>query len=92
MWRRPGSRRRGLRYDEIVEKIGAAVAAMPVGLPDSPGAIGPLISAKQRERVESHIEKGKQEGARLVTGGGRLRVWTADITCSQRFSRMWTTR
>lgn len=60
------------RYDEIVEKVGAAVAAMPVGLPDDPGAvIGPLISAKQRERVEGYIAKGVEEGARLVTGGGR---------------------
>lgn len=33
--------------------------------------IGPLISAKQRERVEGYIAKGKEEGARLVTGGGR---------------------
>ena len=60
------------RYDEIVEKIGAAVAAMPVGLPDDPGAvIGALITEKQRERVEGYIKKGKDEGARLVTGGGR---------------------
>ena len=60
------------RYEEIVEKIGAAVAAMPVGLPDDPGAvIGALITEKQRERVEGYIKKGKEEGARLVTGGGR---------------------
>jgi betaine-aldehyde dehydrogenase len=60
------------RYEEIVEKIGAAVGAMPVGLPDDPGAfIGPLISERQRERVEGYIAKGKEEGARLVTGGGR---------------------
>lgn len=60
------------RYDEIVEKVGAAVAQMKVGLPDDPGAIiGPLITEKQRERVEGYIAKGQQEGARLVTGGGR---------------------
>jgi aldehyde dehydrogenase (NAD+) len=60
------------RYDEIVEKVAGAVAAMPVGLPDDPGAtIGPLISEKQRERVEGYIKKGVDEGARLVTGGGR---------------------
>lgn len=60
------------RYDEIVEKIAGAVAAMPVGLPDDPGAaIGPLISEKQRERVEGYIRKGIEEGARVVTGGGR---------------------
>jgi aldehyde dehydrogenase (NAD+) len=60
------------RYDEVVEKLAAAVSAMPVGLPDDPGAaIGPLISEKQRERVEGYIKKGVEEGARLVTGGGR---------------------
>ncbi len=60
------------RYDEIVEKVAGFVSAMPVGLPDDPNAaIGPLISEKQRERVEGYIKKGVDEGARLVTGGGR---------------------
>jgi aldehyde dehydrogenase (NAD+) len=60
------------RYDEIVEKIASFVSAMPVGMPDDPNAaIGPLISEKQRERVEGYIKKGIEEGARLVTGGGR---------------------
>ncbi|MGA5545455.1 aldehyde dehydrogenase [Mycobacterium sp. NPDC051198] len=60
------------RYDEVVEKLSAAVAAMPVGLPDDPASmIGPLISEKQRERVEGYIKKGVEEGARIVTGGGR---------------------
>ena len=45
---------------------------MPVGLPSDPAtAIGPLISAKQRERVERYIEVGIEEGARLVAGGDR---------------------
>src|SRR5689334_22062424 len=60
------------RYDEVAEKVSAAVAGMPVGLPDDPASmIGPLISEKQRERVEGYIKKGVDEGARLVTGGGR---------------------
>jgi aldehyde dehydrogenase (NAD+) len=60
------------RYEEVVDKVAGAVAAMPVGLPDDPAAaIGPLISQKQRERVEGYIKKGIEEGARLVTGGGR---------------------
>jgi len=60
------------RYEEIVTKLGAAVAAMPVGLPDDPGAfIGPLFTEKLRERVEGYIKKGIEEGARVVTGGGR---------------------
>ncbi|MGV0851798.1 aldehyde dehydrogenase [Mycolicibacterium phlei] len=60
------------RYEEVVEKVANLVSSMPVGLPDDPNAaIGPLISEKQRERVESYIKKGIEEGARLVTGGGR---------------------
>ena len=60
------------RYDEVVEKLSRAVAAMPIGLPDDAGAmIGPLISERQRDRVESYIKKGVEEGARIVTGGGR---------------------
>jgi len=44
------------RYDEVVEKLSAAVAAMPIGLPDDAGAmIGPLISERQRERVEGKL-------------------------------------
>jgi aldehyde dehydrogenase (NAD+) len=60
------------RYDEVVEKISAAVSAMPLGLPDDEAAqIGPLISKKQRERVEGYVTRGVEEGARLVTGGRR---------------------
>lgn len=60
------------RYDEIVDAVSAFVQALPVGLPSDPAAqIGPLISAKQRARVEGYIAKGIEEGARLVCGGGR---------------------
>ncbi|MCG7606667.1 MULTISPECIES: aldehyde dehydrogenase [Mycobacterium] len=60
------------RYDEIVGKLAEAVSSMPVGLPDDPASmIGPLISEKQRDRVEGYIKKGVEEGARIVAGGGR---------------------
>ncbi|MBP2454903.1 aldehyde dehydrogenase [Mycolicibacterium lutetiense] len=60
------------RYDEVVEKVAAAAGAMQCGLPDDPASMmGPLISEKQRERVEGYIKKGVEEGARIVTGGGR---------------------
>jgi len=60
------------RYDEIVDRISAQVSAMPAGLPSDPAAaVGPLISAKQRERVERYIKLGIEEGARLVVGGDR---------------------
>jgi aldehyde dehydrogenase (NAD+) len=60
------------RYDEIVDAVSAFVQALPVGPPSDPAAqIGSLISEKQRARVEGYIAKGKEEGARLVCGGGR---------------------
>jgi len=39
------------------------------GDPSSGEIMGPLISAKQRERVLGHIEQAKADGARLVLGG-----------------------
>ncbi|SUE15532.1 betaine-aldehyde dehydrogenase [Rhodococcus gordoniae] len=60
------------RYDEVVEKVAGATAFFPVGPPgDEAAQIGPLISAKQRDRVEGYIAKGTEEGARVVIGGGR---------------------
>lgn len=45
---------------------------MKVGDPNDPSVqLGPLISERQRDRVEGYIAKGKAEGARLVLGGGR---------------------
>ena len=60
------------RYDEGVELVAAAMAAMPYGDPSSMDVMmGPLISEKQRDRVLGYIKKGEQEGAKLVVGGGR---------------------
>jgi aldehyde dehydrogenase (NAD+) len=59
-------------YAEVVERITAAYSAMAVGDPFDPEtAIGPLISAAQRKRVEGYIALGRDEGARITTGGGR---------------------
>ncbi len=60
------------RYDEVVGAIAAMAASLPVGDPLDPATfIGPLVSRKQRDRVESYIEIGKSSGATLVVGGGR---------------------
>ena len=60
------------RYAEVVDAVAAFVQALPVGPPSDPAAqIGPLISERQRGRVEDYIAKGIAEGARLVCGGGR---------------------
>jgi aldehyde dehydrogenase (NAD+) len=60
------------RYAEITEALVASVGSMKTGDPSDPGVdFGPLVSERQRARVEGYIEKGKAEGARLVLGGGR---------------------
>jgi 5-carboxymethyl-2-hydroxymuconic-semialdehyde dehydrogenase len=59
-------------YDEFVRRIGDRAAAIRVGDPaDSATELGALISTEHYERVMSYVESGKQEGARLVTGGDR---------------------
>jgi aldehyde dehydrogenase (NAD+) len=60
------------RYDEVRDALAEAVAAYTVGDPLDPEIqCGPLVAARQRERVEGYIAKGKAEGATLVVGGGR---------------------
>ncbi|WP_020499462.1 aldehyde dehydrogenase [Sciscionella marina] len=60
------------RRAELVEALAAAANAMAIGDPEDPGTqLGPLISERQRERVESYLAAGRAEGARLVTGGNR---------------------
>jgi betaine-aldehyde dehydrogenase len=60
------------RYAEVVDAVVGAANAMTVGDPLDPATeIGPLITERQRARVESYIVAGSSEGARLVAGGGR---------------------
>jgi aldehyde dehydrogenase (NAD+) len=71
------------RYDELVDTITDFVRSLPVGDSLDPATrIGPLATVRQRERVEGYIAKGKAEGARLTTGGGRPRErgWFVDPT------------
>ncbi|MCY3967396.1 MAG: aldehyde dehydrogenase family protein, partial [bacterium] len=59
------------RYDEAVELVKLGFEGVSYGDPANPANLqGPLISARQRDRVMGYIEKGVAEGARLVTGGG----------------------
>ena len=53
------------------EQIAAAAAEkVKPGDPFEDGTrLGPLVSSAQQERVRSFIEKGQEEGAKLVTGG-----------------------
>ncbi|MET0389486.1 MAG: aldehyde dehydrogenase family protein [Polyangiales bacterium] len=60
------------RYKEIAERVIAVMKMAPYGDPQRPDVMmGPLVSAKQRDRVLGLIDKGVSEGAKLVLGGGR---------------------
>jgi aldehyde dehydrogenase (NAD+) len=59
------------RYEEGLAVAKASFEKLAYGDPTSPAHLmGPVVSRRQRERVLSYIEKGRQEGARLLTGGG----------------------
>ncbi|MBN9671302.1 aldehyde dehydrogenase family protein [Roseibium aggregatum] len=57
-------------YDEAVALAGRVADSVQVGDPAQEGDhIGPVISEQQYDRIQGHIEKGIEEGARLVAGG-----------------------
>jgi aldehyde dehydrogenase (NAD+) len=58
------------RLDEMLAVATAKMADFPVGDPrDQATAIGPMVSERQWERVQSYIRRGVEEGARIVVGG-----------------------
>lgn len=58
-------------HDELVVRIADAVAAVRPGLPEHDDTrMGSLVSAAQRAKVLDYVRLGREEGARLVTGGG----------------------
>ena len=60
------------RFDEAVDGAAAVMSMLPAADPTDPGTIcGPLISAVQRDRVESYLALAEAEGGRFVLGGGR---------------------
>jgi acyl-CoA reductase-like NAD-dependent aldehyde dehydrogenase len=53
-----------------VEHLTARAEAIRVGDPTDPGTqMGPLISARQRGKVEELVDSGRDEGARITAGG-----------------------
>ncbi len=57
-------------YDEVVEEAARIARSIAVGPPSEEGRhIGPVVSAAQFDKVQRLIEKGIEEGARLVAGG-----------------------
>jgi acyl-CoA reductase-like NAD-dependent aldehyde dehydrogenase len=62
-------------YDEFVARLKAKTETIRIGDPFDPATqLGPVISARQRDRVLSYCNFGRADGARLVTGGNAARV------------------
>ncbi len=60
------------RYDEAVEAAAATMGGIKAGDPTNPGTIcGPVISERQRDRVQSYLDLAITEGGRFACGGGR---------------------
>ena len=60
------------RYDEAVEAAAATMGGLKPGDPNDAGTIcGPLISERQRDRVQGYLDSVSAEGGRFACGGGR---------------------
>ena len=60
-------------FDQVTEGIAQAATAMRVGPGlDTTTDIGPLVSDEQLDRVTGYIQSGIAEGARTLSGGGRV--------------------
>ncbi|WP_455358103.1 aldehyde dehydrogenase family protein [Streptomyces sp. SYSU K21746] len=58
------------QYDEAIALAAAAAAKYVAGDPhDQASRLGPVVNAKQHDRVRGYIAKGVEEGARIVAGG-----------------------
>ncbi len=59
-------------HEQVVELFAKATQAVKVGDPSDPATeMGPLVSFKQRAKVEEYVASGRDQGAALVTGGVR---------------------
>ena len=57
-------------YDQVVDGLVAFAKMLPMGGSDDPDSVlGPLISEKQRQRVEGIVQEGVSRGAQVITGG-----------------------
>jgi acyl-CoA reductase-like NAD-dependent aldehyde dehydrogenase len=58
-------------YDSFVERLVARAGTIKLGDPeDLDTDMGPVISARQRDRILGYLETGTQEGATIALGGG----------------------
>ncbi|HEX2286701.1 MAG TPA: aldehyde dehydrogenase family protein [Mycobacterium sp.] len=68
-------------FDETVSSVTAAFQMVPVGDPAlAQTFVGPVISAQQKERVLSAIDRARQDGAEITTGGGSFTELPSHLT------------
>ncbi|MEP6625231.1 MAG: aldehyde dehydrogenase family protein [Acidimicrobiia bacterium] len=59
-------------YEQVVAGLGKMASVLKVGDPlERDTVVGPVITAAHRDRIESYIASGKDEGGEVVAGGGR---------------------
>jgi acyl-CoA reductase-like NAD-dependent aldehyde dehydrogenase/alcohol dehydrogenase class IV len=62
-------------YDEFVSKMKKRAEAYRIGYQLDPTShLGPLVNREQLETAERYVKIGKEEGAKLITGGARAEV------------------
>jgi succinate-semialdehyde dehydrogenase/glutarate-semialdehyde dehydrogenase len=60
-------------YEEFAQRFAAAMARLKVGNGLADGvAVGPLVNAATRDKVESLVDDARARGARVVLGGRRI--------------------
>jgi len=60
-------------FDRVMERVAAIADSMKLGPGLDPSTqIGPLVSARQLDRVLGYIDAGHAEGARAIAGGARV--------------------
>lgn len=77
-------------YDQVVEGLSAAAKGLSLGHPMDPTTqLGPVISARQRQRIESYVQGAKDQGATIhsaeeaVPGGDGFFVAPAVVEARQ---------
>jgi aldehyde dehydrogenase (NAD+) len=59
-------------YEQFLDRVAAVIAGLTVGHGLDDPDLGPLVSARQRDRVVDRIEGARRDGARVVVDGREL--------------------
>lgn len=62
-------------YNDFVDECKSRMKKVKIGYQlDEQSQMGPVVNARQRERVLSYLKKGQEQGAELLTDGGAAEV------------------